>query len=364
LAKRTGETNSVMFTDFVTHAKRQWWFIAAMAVLVVCGVVTVLAVRGEETHARTSHFVLHPDAGMPAAEVPPALDVLDGPIVQTLLRVLNNEELLERAASSAGLDGTDGVALDTTVQPGSAYFDATVRGDTEADVEAAARSLGPVAARYVDDSYEGYDLTLLGSDAQTHRSFPPSPAVVILSLLFGTLLAVALLFVEWCAHRLDFSTGVPRVRLAGTQQAVPDAVPVADEVPEKKPAARKPRTTKPRTSKPRASSSTGSTPTTKPKSSARTTKSTAAPPSTPDERVGAPEPAAPPSTPNEQAAPPEPVVPGTDEGGTTLPEPHANGHPASDRADDAMAAPQLDAAETDTTSDRHAGNEHEATPAP
>ncbi len=116
-------------TDFASHAKRRAWFIGLQAVLVLCGVALVLGVRDETTYSRTTHLVLHPDSSVPPAQVPQAIDVLDGSLVQTVLRVLNSGAMLDQSAAAGHVASVDGISLDATVQPGSAYFDATIRGD-------------------------------------------------------------------------------------------------------------------------------------------------------------------------------------------------------------------------------------------
>ncbi len=210
--------------DFGAHAKRRAWFVALQAVLVLCGVVLVLGVRDQTTYSRTTHFVLHPDSSVPPADVPQAIDVLNGSLVQTVLRVLNSGELLDQSATAARVTSTAGISLDATLQPGSAYFDATVRGDDRADVDAVSRAFSGVASQYVDRTYSGYDLEMLGASAATERAFPPSPAIATLSVLLGALLGIGLVYVEWIAHRPRFTAAIRRATATGQPSAAVMAV--------------------------------------------------------------------------------------------------------------------------------------------
>ena len=87
-------------TDYASHAKRRAWFIGLQALLVLGGVALVLGMRNETTYSRTTHLVLHPDSSVPAAQVPQAIDVLNGSLVQTVLRVLNSGVILDQSAAA------------------------------------------------------------------------------------------------------------------------------------------------------------------------------------------------------------------------------------------------------------------------
>jgi capsular polysaccharide biosynthesis protein len=227
--------------DFAAHAKRRSWFIVLQAVLVLLGVVIVLAVRNETTASSTTHFVLHPDRSVPAAEVPQAIDVLEGTLVQTVLRVLNSDEIVQRASAAADVPDRE-ISIDASVHPGSAYYDVTVSGQDRGDVAAISKALPGVASRYVDESYQGYDLETLGTTTATDRSFPPSLAVVTLSLLLGALLGLVLVFIEWLARRLQLVGESPAASPATAAadvaaEPVLEPAPVAEPVPEPAPVA-------------------------------------------------------------------------------------------------------------------------------
>ena len=168
-----------------------------------------------------------------AEQVPQAIDVLDGSLVQTVLRVLNSGDMLERSARAARVADTAGVSLDATVHAGSAYFDVTVRGDDRAAVDAISEAYTGAASGYVDRSYEGYDLETLGASSATEHSFPPSPAVAALSLLVGGLLGLGLVFVEWAVHSPPFAGGMSR----GVASVAPMSVATPEDEAKSTPAA-------------------------------------------------------------------------------------------------------------------------------
>jgi hypothetical protein len=145
--------------------------------------------------------------------------------------VLNSNEIVQRASDAAHVRDTTAISIDSAVHPGSAYYDATVSGPNEADVAAISRALPLVASRYVDQSYQGYDLETLGTTSATDHSFPPSPAVVTLSVLLGALLGVLLVFIEWIARRLQLiGDGSPPQPVTLAAEAVlpePDVAPAS-----------------------------------------------------------------------------------------------------------------------------------------
>ena len=62
--------------------------------------VVVLSVTGRTSYEFTGHFVLHPDPTSNTGDVANSISVLsqDGPLVQTVLKVLGNDEILRRGA--------------------------------------------------------------------------------------------------------------------------------------------------------------------------------------------------------------------------------------------------------------------------
>lgn len=202
--------------EFPPHAKRRAWFVVLQALLALLGVALVLAARNETTHTRTTDLILHPDGTVAPSDIPLAIDALrsDGPLVQTALQLLESDDLLQRTMNVARVDDDD-VSVSAAVHPGSAYFDVAVRGSDEQVVERVADDLGRVASASIAATYPGYVFDGFGTSASVDRLFPPSVATVVMSLSFGALVGLALVFVEWCAlaRRARMQAAQPAIRL-------------------------------------------------------------------------------------------------------------------------------------------------------
>jgi hypothetical protein len=189
---------------FVAHLYRRWWFIAAQAVVAVVVLVVVLALTGRTTYDFTAQFVLHPDPNSTTADVANRLDVLrqDGALVQTVLKVLGNNETLLHAGTAAGIRDTSQYSISATVSPGSSFFDVGVSGPSRRVTDALGKSVETVASRYVETRYHGFKFEVLGSEQAKHEPFPPSPTLVLLVFLLGAVVAAAELFVTFGFARL------------------------------------------------------------------------------------------------------------------------------------------------------------------
>lgn len=209
---------------FLAHVRRRWWFVAAEAVVAAVVVTLVVAVTGTTSYTSTSHFVLHPDPSAPVGDVTNSIDVLqqDGPLVQTVLKVLTSPEMFRRGATAAGVRGS-GYRLDATVSPGSNFFDLVVSGPDEAKVSELGVALQRVASDYVESSYHGFRFDMLGRDTGTKKSFPPGPDVLLLALVLGAAAAIAELFVEFAAAQARRERGAPD---DGDARRLLDAPPV------------------------------------------------------------------------------------------------------------------------------------------
>ncbi len=174
---------------------QRWWLVAAAALLTLLGAVTAAA--ESDRHERTVSFVMRPDASVVNDELPGVLEALgsDGPLVQTVVDVLNTDELLARAADGAGVSLDSGYTVETTGRPGSAVIDSTLSGPDEGQVERLAAGFSLVASEYVAASYPAYVLERLSTDTGGGTS-PSGPQVAILALLVGLGLGVALVAVE------------------------------------------------------------------------------------------------------------------------------------------------------------------------
>jgi capsular polysaccharide biosynthesis protein len=184
---------------FGQYLKRRWWVVVAVAFLTVVGVVAVTAATAETTYTRTTHFVLHPDAASSTGEVNNSVDVLqhDGPLVQTVLRVLESDEISARAARAADISDVSGYGLATSVAPGTSLFDVEARGPSRTTVDDLGDAVEEVAPAYVALSYKGFALDVLGRASATTGGAWPSADVVGLGFLLAVAAAVGLLFLTY-----------------------------------------------------------------------------------------------------------------------------------------------------------------------
>jgi hypothetical protein len=189
---------------FVALLYRRWKFVVAQAVAAVIVLLVVLSSTGKTTYDFTAHFVLHPDPNSTKGDVANGISVLaqDGPLVQTVLKVLGSGEILNRAGQAAGIKDMSQYSISATVSPGSSFFDAGVTGDNLRETEALGKNLERVASSYVEGDYHGFRLDVLGSDEAKHKPFPPSPTTALLVFLLGAVAAAGELFVVFGLGRL------------------------------------------------------------------------------------------------------------------------------------------------------------------
>jgi hypothetical protein len=202
-----------MNSEFAAYVRRRWWFVGAQALVALIAVTAVLAARNETSYAHTSHFVLHPDPRSSVNDANNSVGVSrqDGPLVQTVLSVLNSDEMLRRAALDAGIRDTSALGISATVAPGTTYFDAVVTGPSAEAVAKVGRAFEAVVPRYVVTSYHGFAFDVLGSDESTHTTFPPHADVVVLALVLGAAAALAELFVVFALTRRRTTEGADAV---------------------------------------------------------------------------------------------------------------------------------------------------------
>ena len=86
--------------------------------------------------------------------------------------------------------------LEVSVAPGSTLIDSTIRGHEREAVDAVAEALAPAALAYVETTYRGYELTLLGTEAASEPSGSGELSLVGLAAAFGTLLGAAVIFAQ------------------------------------------------------------------------------------------------------------------------------------------------------------------------
>ena len=214
---------------YVAHLFRWRWLIAGQAVATVVAMVFVLALTGRTTYDYTAHFVLHPDPNAAPGDIANAISVMrqDGPLVQTVLKVLGNDEILRRAGAAARIRDTSNYSISATVSPGSSYFDANVHGHDRETTEALGKSLETVASTYVADSFHAFKFDVLGSDETQNDPFPPSPSLLVLVLLLGAVAAMAELFV-WYGF-VHVRSVVDVIDETADREATVEAQPVSAE---------------------------------------------------------------------------------------------------------------------------------------
>jgi hypothetical protein len=206
----------------LAYVRRHWWFVLVQGLVVVVVVTMVLAARDDTSHERTVHFVLHPASESSVGDVTEGIDVSrqDGPLVQTILKVLGSSDLLERAAREVRAGDVAEYDVVATVAPGSNYFDVTVTGPADRTVDRLGDGMETVAPAYVESSYNGFQFDVLGRDDGSRSSFPPGADVLFLAFALGAIAAAAELAVLYVVrsiateHRAGDPLG-PRVAVGG-----------------------------------------------------------------------------------------------------------------------------------------------------
>jgi capsular polysaccharide biosynthesis protein len=225
-----------MQREFAGYVRRRWWFVTVVALLVLVIVLAVLALQAQTKYAHVSHFVLHPDSRSSVADATNSVDVSgqDGPLVQTLRRVLSSDEMLRRAVDRAGVGSHAGVHSSAAVAPGTAYFDATVTAPSPEVAAAVGRAFDAVVPQYVEASYRGFAFDVLGSDESKVSTFPPGVGVIALVLALGAAAAVVKLWALFALRaRRSMATAaetgeVEEIEGIGAAAAPP---PVVERVP-------------------------------------------------------------------------------------------------------------------------------------
>jgi hypothetical protein len=181
----------------VRQVRKRWWLVVAMAALAAAGAALAVASRADR-HARTVHFVLHPDGTFNKGDVPSAVEVLraDGPLAQTVLGVLSSDEILRRAARAARLQTESGYTLESTLRPGSTIIDSAIGGPSASGVARLSATLGFVASDYVNANYSGYSLDRLGVDPGGGGTGASGAEIIVLALLLGGALGVGLVLAD------------------------------------------------------------------------------------------------------------------------------------------------------------------------
>ena len=205
---------------YLAHLLRRWWLPAAQGVGAMFVFVIVVAATGTTTYHFTGHFVLHPDPKSDTSDVANKVSVLEqnGPLVETVLKVLGSGQILQDAADDAHVHGTSGYRNAATVSPGSSYFDAVVSGRNRQTTDLLGRHVEKVASAYVASSYPGFRLDVLGSDQSSHDAFPPGPSALLLVLLLGAVAGAAELLVPFALEQLRADGVLRPARVAALEE--------------------------------------------------------------------------------------------------------------------------------------------------
>jgi hypothetical protein len=201
----------------LSRLRRRWWVVTAAAVLALGGAGLALASRSDR-YQRTIHFVLRPDASVPARDLPNALEALksDAPLVQSVTGALSSREMLRRAETATHVPPAPGYTITSDARPGSALIDSTVAGPEAPVVDRLGAGFALVAGDYVAGSYPAYTLDRLGSDPGGEGTGLQPTQVVILALLLGGALGVGAVLAEL---RLESSLRPTEARRAATTRA-------------------------------------------------------------------------------------------------------------------------------------------------
>jgi receptor protein-tyrosine kinase len=183
--------------DFLAVAMRRWLLVLVSAVL-SAGAAWVTLSDDPPVYERTLRYVVHPDQSFARGDVPNAIENLEqeGPLMQTILGVLDSGSTLERAVDVAlvGKAGEE-INLTASIRPGSNVIDCTLRGPNRRVLSAVGDSLTIVASAYVTQTYKGYDLDYLGVEAPLNP-LPRAAQSASLAALIGALLGIGVIFFE------------------------------------------------------------------------------------------------------------------------------------------------------------------------
>jgi hypothetical protein len=154
--------------------------------------------RAPAAFRQTLHFVLHPDSSFELTDVPSAINALseDSPLTRSVVGALPSQHIFGRAVEAASDAEAGDFTLKVSVAPGSTLIDATIRGHDREAVGAVAKALAPAAFAYVDTTYQGYELTLLGTEAAPEPTWSGELSLVGLAAAFGFLLGAAVIFAQ------------------------------------------------------------------------------------------------------------------------------------------------------------------------
>jgi capsular polysaccharide biosynthesis protein len=174
------------------------WLLVLLTTGLAAGAAWYASADDVPVYERTLRYIVHPDDTFAIDDIPSAVENLEqeGPLMQTVLGVLDSGPTLERAvdASTVGTAGEE-VTLTASIRPGSNLIDCTLSGPDPDVLARVGDSLTVIASTYVVQTYKGYDLDYLGVEAPA-TPVPSAIHSVGLAAVVGGLLGIAIVFAE------------------------------------------------------------------------------------------------------------------------------------------------------------------------
>jgi capsular polysaccharide biosynthesis protein len=183
--------------EFLAVAMRRLLLVVITTAL-AAGAAWYASADDAPTYERTLRYIVHPDETFALDDIPSAVENLEqeGPLMQTVLGVLDSDPTLERAVDTAAVDEVgEAVTLTASIRPGSNLIDCTLRGQDPDVLAAVGDSLTVVASTYVTQTYKGYDLDYLGVEAPA-RPVPSAIKNAGLAAVVGAFLGITIVFAE------------------------------------------------------------------------------------------------------------------------------------------------------------------------
>lgn len=184
--------------EFLRLVLRRWMLVVA-AVGLAAGAGWLTLARQAPVFERAMHFIVHPDNSFPKSEMPNAIQSLgeNGPVMQTVLGVFQNDRFLTRAATAAGVGelGPE-YTFTSSIRPGSNIIDSQLRGPSKSILSSVGGALAIQASDFVALTYDGFSLDPLGGESPFEAVGPRVGQTVQLAGLLGLMLGLGGVLLE------------------------------------------------------------------------------------------------------------------------------------------------------------------------